>query len=88
MYIQKTFIIEAVKSSMCTPTICLSRFFGGSVRICPGIRRLVTVFQDALQAERQSLLQQWRQEQQRPAKSQSLVVEAAKERVQFVGCSS
>lgn len=38
--------------------------------------------QDALQAERQSLLQQWRQEQQRPAKSQSLVVEAAKESAQ------
>lgn len=38
--------------------------------------------QDALQAERQSLLQQWRQEQQRPAKPQSLVVEAAKESAQ------
>ena len=50
----------------------------GSLRV--QCRVSLRLFQDALQAERQGLLQQWRQEQQRPAKPQSLVVEAAKER--------
>ncbi len=51
---------------------------GGSLRV--QCRVSLRLFQDALQAERQGLLQQWRQEQQRPAKPQNLVVEAAKER--------